>query len=311
MPRVDEESEEIQNDPSLATEPEKNRGNGRGPLDLPAMPSFSFADANFIVDIEVRADQLLAYIEKLTSLADRACSTALRQSEATEVIEKDRHAELVHLRKQLDDKTTQCHEQQLALVRLGQETTAQIAVLESQLRLSEMRQQQAEKDKELRMFQSEKAALASRLAAVGSNSIHARDHSDRQASYARHEIVDSKRQLAGRVKPIESKNDAIKNIEMEWRAKMAKLEQSLSETQAQLLAKDAELKEKDKIIQATAVKETEMGKLIKRLSSECSSLNNQLQEKKRRLAQIERKTEQLSDGKFWRRIIGRLQEEPQ
>lgn len=56
--------------------------------ELPATPSFAFADTNFIVDIEVHADQLLAYIDKLTSLADRACNTALRQTETAQLLEK-------------------------------------------------------------------------------------------------------------------------------------------------------------------------------------------------------------------------------
>ena len=47
---------------------------------LPALPSFALADPNNIVDIEIQADHLLNYINKLTALADRACSTAIRQS---------------------------------------------------------------------------------------------------------------------------------------------------------------------------------------------------------------------------------------
>ena len=311
MPRVDEESQEIQKDLSLSARPEENRGIGRGLIDLPAMPSFSFADTNFIVDIEVRADQLLAYIDKLTSLADRACSTAIRQTEAAQIIEKDRQAELARLRNQLDDKTTQCHHQQLALVRLEEESKAQIAVLESQLKLSEIRQQQAEKDKEIKSLQIEKAGLAGRLAALGANSIAPPDHSDRQRSNARQEIVESKRQLASRDELIENKNGAAKKIEVELRARLAELGQRLSDAETQLQAKDAELKQKDNVIKATAAKEAQMGNLIKRLSSECSSLYDELQEKNRTVAQMEPKMKPLSDGKIWRRMIGRLQEEPQ
>jgi chromosome segregation ATPase len=311
MPRVDEESREMPKDLSLTSKREENRAINRELVDLPAMPSFSFADANFIVDIEVRADQLLAYIDKLTSLADRACSTALRQTEAAQIIEKDRQSELNCLRNQLEDKTAQCHEQQIALVRLTEESKAQIAVLESQLHLSEIRQQQAQKDKELKILQIEKAGLASRLAAVENHFLRARDHSDRQRSNAPQEIVEAKRQIPDKDAVIEAKTGAIKKLETELRAKMADLEQRLSDAQAQLQAKNVELKEKDDIIQATAAKEAEMGNLIKRLSSECSSLNNELQEKNRRLMQIEPKTQPLSDAKIWRRVIGRLQEEPQ
>jgi chromosome segregation ATPase len=301
----------MQKDLSLTTQREGNHAINRELVDLPAMPSFSFADANFIVDIEVHADQLLAYIDKLTSLADRACTTAMRQTETAQFLEKNRHIELTNLRHQLDDKTAQCHEQQLAFVRLEEESKAQIAVLESQLHLSEVRQQQAEKDKELRILRIEKAGLATRLAEVEGNSIRARDPGDQQRSNVTEEIADFKLQLANRDTIIQTKSGAIKKLELDFRAKIAELEQRLSDAQAQLQAKDAELKEKDGVIQATAVKEAEMGNLIKRLSSECSSLNNELQEKNRRLAQIEPKMQPVADGKIWRRVMGRLQEEPQ
>ena len=62
---------------------------------------------------------------------------------------------------------------------------------------------------------------------------------------------------------------------------------------------------------ATGVKEAEVGNLIKRLSAECAALNSELQEKNQRLIQIETKKEKtINDATIWRRMIGRLQEEP-
>jgi chromosome segregation ATPase len=296
----------MQNDRPLPvpTEPRK-QGNLRELVDLPATPSFSFADANFIVDIEVHADQLLAYIDKLTSLADRACNTAMRQTETAQWVEKNRQIEIANLREQLDFQKTQCQEQQLALVRVEQESKAQIAVLESQLRLSEIRQEQAEKDKELRTLRVEKASLASRLAEAESNS-------KQTPTFGREETADLKHQLAKRDEMIQRKNQTIKQIEADFRGKVVELEQRLSEIQLELQSNQAKLKEKDALIQMTAAKELEMGNLIQRLSAECAALNKELQEKNRRLVQIEpNKSQPLNDGKIWRRVIGRLQEEPQ
>ncbi len=78
-------------------------------------------------------------------------------------------------------------------------------------------------------------------------------------------------QLAKRDETIQSKNNAIKNIEVDFRAKILALEQSLRDTQAELRNHEAKLKEKDALVQATAAKEAEMGNLIKRLSTECSN----------------------------------------
>jgi len=69
---------------------------------LPATPSFSLAEANSIVEIEVQADQLLGYIDKLTTLADRACTTAIRQSQTAHLIDVSRHGEINDLRKKLE-----------------------------------------------------------------------------------------------------------------------------------------------------------------------------------------------------------------
>jgi hypothetical protein len=281
-------------------------------VDLPATPSFSFADANFIVDIEVHADQLLAYIDKLTSLADRACNTAMRQTETAHWVEKNRQIEIANLREQLDFQKTLCQEQQLALVRVEQESKAQIAVFESQLRLSEIRQQEAEKDKELRTLRVEKASLASRLAEAESNSKQAPAFGELERAPAREDIADVKHQLAKRDEMIQRKNQAIKQMELDFRAKVLQLEQRLSETQLELQSYEAKLKENDAVIQMTAAKELEMGNLIQRLSAERAALSRDLQEKNRRLVQIEpKKSRSLNDGKIWRRVIGRLQEEPQ
>jgi hypothetical protein len=95
------------------TQPVRSNGNVKELVALPATPSFSLAEANSILDIEIQADQLLAYIDKLTSLADRACNTAIRQNETTHLIEENRRSEMINLRSHLDNQGAQLHEQQL------------------------------------------------------------------------------------------------------------------------------------------------------------------------------------------------------
>ena len=106
------------------------------------------------------------------------------------------------------------------------------------------------------------------------------------------------------------KNSSIKSVETELRGKILELEQQLRSAQAEAKAQETQLHEKDALIQATAVKEAEIGQLIKRLSSECETLSAELQQKNLRLAQLEGKSALPSnDTKVWRRVIGRLQED--
>jgi hypothetical protein len=301
----------MQKDLSVPIQPKGAQSITRELLDLPPTPSFSFADTNFIVDIEVHADQLLAYIDKLTTLADRACSTVLRQTEAAQNLEKNRLLEINHLREQLDQKTTQNHKQELALVRLEEESKAQIAVLESQLHLAKIRQQQAEKEAELKLLQIEKDALANRLAQVEAASHRSRPHTEPNQAGRTQAIVGAIAERANQDESAQRKSQQAKTLEADFRDKIRELEQRLSEAQAESQSKDAKLNEKEGIIRATAAKEAEMGNLIKRLSTECSALNTELQEKSRTLARVDSKIQSASDGKIWRRVIGRLQEEPQ
>jgi hypothetical protein len=269
-------------------------------VDVPAVPSFSFADANFIVDIEVHANQLLAYIDKLTTLADRACNTALRQTETAQSIERSRQVEIERLRDELDYQKNQRQEQQLALIRVEQESKARIAVLESQLNLAEVRREQAEKDKELIVLRREKQTLISQLAAAKSPEKGALKATSERAPVA------GKSQAPERPARVHDQSaDAS-------RAKILELEQRLTEAQAELRLQEAQLKEKEALVQMAAAKEAEMGNLIKRLSSECATLSNELHEHTRKLATIQpKKQPTLADGKIWRRVIARLQEEPQ
>jgi chromosome segregation ATPase len=300
----------MQNDRPARTisQPIVAHGNGKELVALPAAPSFSFAETNSILDIEIQADQLLAYINKLTSLADRACSTAIRQNETTHLIEENRRSEMINLRNHLDQQSAQLHEQQLALIRLEHESKAKIATLETQLQQTKFYRNE---ENELQLLRRANANL-SRLHDAEALANQAQSRIQGDLAPLNQEVAELRLQLAKRDETIRSKNSAIKNIEPDFRAKILALEQSLRDTQAELKNQEAKLKEKDALIQATAAKEAETGNLIKRLSTECSNLSNELHEKNRRLAQIESKQMQpIADARIWRRVIGRLQEDPQ
>jgi chromosome segregation ATPase len=277
---------------------------GNNGLELPKMPvtpSFSFDDAKSVLDIEVRADQLLLYIDKITSLADRACNTAIRQTETAQLLERSRSVEIVSLRDQLDQQRGQYQEQQLTLVRLEHESRTQIATLENRLHEIERHRDSIGVQAELKRLQAENTALAAQLAA-GQDSL--------KPAVTDQELTELKRQLAEREGIIENKNRAIKETERGYLSKIKELEERLSAAESELQTREVQLKEKEAILKQTVTKEMEVGNLIKRLSAECATLSSQLQERNQRLAEIEApKSNPIGDAKIWRRMITRLQEE--
>ena len=271
---------------------------------LPAIPSFSFGDAKNILDIEVQADQLLNYINKLTSLADRACTTALQQSEANQRVEDNRHSEVVYLRRQLDQANNQFREQQRAMGRLEQASRAQITTLEKQLHRKEIETMEREID-----------ALRSSGAgpAVVRQPSKPKEESkplEVQAETAplNQELAHLKQQLAARDESIDAKNRMLKAVENDFQSKTAELEQRLRDAQQELQVQEAKVKEKDTLLQATAAKEVEMGSLIKRLSGECEQLNRELQQISQPRSADADKVPSGGETKIWRRVFGRLQE---
>src|SRR5262245_9304131 len=251
---------------------------------VPAVPSFSFADANSILDIEIQADQLLAYINKLTSLADQACTAAIRQNETTHLVEENRRAEMINLRNHLDQQSTQIHEQQLALVRLEHESKSKIAILEA--RFQETKSHPGGQA-ELERLRSENANLTRRLKLAELPEKQQGSQIKDDVDSLSQELAALRQLLTKREETIKTKDGVIQKLEADFRTKIAALEQTLRETRAELKTQEAKAKEKEILIHATAAKEAEIGNLIKRLSTECSNLSNELHEKNRRLGEIE------------------------
>ena len=299
----------MQNDRPARTivQPIKSHGNMKELVALPAAPSFSLAEANSILDIEIQADQLLAYINKLTSLADRACNTAISQNETTHLIEENRRSEMINLRHHLDQQSAQLREQQIALIRLEHESKSKIATLETQLQQTEFHRTE---EKELELLRSKNAKLASQLHEAEALAKQAQSRVQGDFAPLEQEVAELRLQLTKRDATIQSKNSAIKNVELDFRARILELEKNLRDAQAELKNQETKLAEKDALIKATAGKEAEIGNFIKRLSAECKNLSTELQEKTRRLAQLEgNKPQPAAESTVWRRVISRLQEE--
>ncbi|HEX7231407.1 MAG TPA: hypothetical protein VF452_13510, partial [Candidatus Binatia bacterium] len=230
----------MQNDRTAPT-PIPRRENSEkkaGLMALPATPSFSLAEANSIVEIEVQADQLLGYIDKLTTLADRACTTAIRQSQTAHLIDASRHGEINDLRKKLDQQNEKLHAQEIAIVRLQHESKAQIAALEAQLRHNRL-QARHEPEQHLRHENIQPAKQLNDSQEIATARLEPAQTRFNTANDPT--IAELKLQIANRDETILFKTNALKAIEEEYRAKIAHLQQRLQEATASLEKHEEEL----------------------------------------------------------------------
>ena len=271
--------------------------------------SLSCADATSFAEIEEQANQLLDYINKLSSLADRACDTAIRQTESAQHIEETHQNEIADLQQQLDESAKILEDRNREILTLEQTFKEQLAALETHLR--EKDAQIGERETELKHLRAEITCLLNRLNDNEQAVKLSEQQIQHQVEPLNQVIAALKTQLAQRDEQYQTRNEAHRKAEFDLRQNSLELEKRLREMESQLQNQQAQLKDKDAVIQATAAKEVEIGKLIKRLSTECANLSTELQEKTRLLGQADvNKAQPQAEKKVWRRVMGRLQEEP-
>jgi chromosome segregation ATPase len=273
------------------------------------VPNLSFDDATGLVEIETQANQLLDYISKLSSLADRACVTAIRQTETAQRSEESRQTEVATLRNQLEQSTVTLQERNLAFATLESSTRSQVLSLEQRLRITE--RQLGEREGEISSLNRQISELAHRPMTPGYTEQQLEHEVAKKTAANEQQIAVLKNQLSQRDGLVQAKANMFKKAEADFRATIIDLETRLKEAESKLQLQETQLKDKEVVIQATAAKEVEIGKLIKRLSQECENLSNELQEKTRLMGQLEIKKPQTQpDKNVWRRMIGRLQDDP-
>lgn len=273
------------------------------------VPNLSFDDATGLVEIETQANQLLDYISKLSSLADRACVTAIRQTETAQRSEESRHTEVATLRNQLEQSTAALQERNVAFTMLENSAREQLAALEQRLRAKE--RQLEERDVEVSALQRQNAELSSRPASAGFTAEQLEEELGKRTDALKQELAALQNQLSQRDESLQGRVNMFKKAEADLRAKLAEQDIRLKEADGKVLALENQLKDKEQVIQATAAKEAEIGKLIKRLSQECENLSIELQEKTRLMSQLDgRKPQTQPDKNVWRRMIGKLQDDP-
>jgi len=192
---------------------------------------------------------------------------------------------------------------------LESSTRDQVATLELRLRGTE--RQLEERETEIGSLNRQINELANRPVAPGYTEQELQEEVAKKTASLVQEIAALKSQLNQRNEMAQSKVNMFKKAEAEFRANINELETRLKDAENKLQLQESQLKDKEVVIQATAAKEVEIGKLIKRLSQECENLSNELQEKTRLMGQLEIKKPQTQpDKNVWRRMIGRLQDDP-
>lgn len=275
---------------------------------LSDVPNLSFDDATGLVEIENQANQLLDYISKLSSLADRACVTAIQQTETAQRSEESRLTEVATLRNQLEQSTVALQERNLAFSMLENSSRDQVATLEQRLRSTE--RQLEERETEIGSLNRQIQELANRPITPGYTEQQLEEEVAKKTDALSLEITALTSQLCQRDELAQSKTNMFKKAEADYRANIIELETRLKDAENKLQQQEAQLKDKEVVIQATAAKEAEIGKLIKRLSQECENLSNELQEKTRLMNQLDlKKPQSQADKNVWRRMIGRLQDD--
>ena len=266
------------------------------------MPNLSFDDASGLAEIETQANQLLDYIGKLSNLADRACVTAIRQTETAQRSEETRQTEVATLRNQLEQSTSALQERNLAFTMLDNSSREQMASMEQRLRAAE--RQLEERETEIAALNRQINELANRPNTPG----YTTEQLEQEVA---EKTAALKSQLSQRDDLVKSKTSMFRKAEADFRANIIELEQRLKDAEGTVQRQETQLKDKEVVLQATAGKEVEIGKLIKRLSLECENLSNELQEKTRLMGQLDGKKPQTQpDKNVWRRMIGRLQDDP-
>lgn len=273
------------------------------------VPNLSFDDATGLAEIETQANQLLDYISKLSSLADRACVTAIRQTETAQRSEETRQTEVATLRNQLEQSTLALQERNLAFTMLETSSREQLVTMEQRLRGAE--RQLEERETEISSLNRQINELVNRPVTPGFTEEQLEEEVAKKTTALDQEIAELKGQLSQRDELVQSRANKFRKAEADFRATIIELESRIKEADGKLQLQETQLKDKEVVIQATAAKEVEIGKLIKRLSQECENLSNELQEKTRLMGQLDLKKPQTQpDKNVWRRMIGKLQDDP-
>ncbi|MGE5303566.1 MAG: hypothetical protein ACM3TN_09580 [Alphaproteobacteria bacterium] len=270
-------------------------------------------------EIESHVNRLLNLLKKLKSINEQSEDTnshegasardfdllviaALREAECADLIEKTMDADLTGLCNELKRKDEALQARETALVKLEEASTAQLAELENRV------QDQETQLRNMKLEEKKLAAERDRLAHDLSEAVLAARHAEADArrlqERMKEELSPLKLQAAKREEFPEANKPDLHRVEGDQKKEIEALQQQLQETEVKLASQEKELAEKERTIHAAGLRETELGKLIERLSAECEKLSAELYEKKILISRFEDKTHAsiIPGGKAWEKV---------
>ena len=259
-------------------------------------------------DSNTHTNHLLRLFDELRSFADQACDAVIREARCADRIEETMAVEIEALQEQIKEKEELLQARDLVLARFEETTNAKLAELGS--RIEDQERQLNNREIQLQHLASERDFLVGRVRetelAAEQAEARARQHTERIEA----EFIDLRLQLERCEESLAARELALSRHEGDLRTRIQNLQLRLQETEAKLATREKELKQKESLIDAAAVRETEIGRFIERLSSECEKLSAELCEKRLLITRLQDKTRHsTSGGKVWKKVLGLAQEE--
>ena len=254
-------------------------------------------------ELESFTTRIFNLLSDFKGLSDRACVAALRKTESADRLEESMVSAIITLRNQLAERDEDLQAKDKALKRLDTRWRAKFEQLE--IRTHNKAIQQSRNQSDLVLVQSQAPEAGTRLgcAELPPHSIESRR--GKSADDLEAEIAALKLQLLSRTACFQEKELSIKKTEQELRARVQHQLIRIQETEAKLAVAEAELEHNRIIIENAALRESEIFKLMGRLSSECERLSEELRDKIELIAHLEEKNQDHpAGGKVWKRVIG-------
>jgi chromosome segregation ATPase len=287
-----------------------------------ACPESGSADGARPSDVESHFARLSNLLNKLRSISDRTgavksrvsgrsddfelfASAALKEAECADLIEESLETELTSLLSELKQKHEALQAREMALSTFEEAVKAKVAELQSRVRRQET--ELTDRETERQQLTTERDRLVNRLHEAELTAKHAAAEARQFKERLESEFSALKLNVVKREESVAAMKSDLRGEEGDQKTDIENLQLRLQNTEEKLASQERELKEKEIGIQAAAVREAEMGKLIDRLSSECEKLSADLCEKGLIISRLEDTAPFFSGGKAWQKVLRLMQ----
>jgi chromosome segregation ATPase len=271
-------------------------------------------------EIESHFNRLSNLLNKLRSITDRAPDinsrysglshdfellviAALREAECADLIEKSMETDLTSLCDKIKQKDETLQAREIDLARLEETSKAKLAELESRFQNQEAQLKDLENERQ--QLTTERDCLVNRLNQAELTAKQAEVEVRQFKERLEAEFSALRAHMATREESLAARESDLRRAEADQKTEIENLQLRLQDTETKLASQERALIEKDRGIHAASVRETGMGKLIERLSSECEKLSAELCEKQSMTSRFETKTRGsfIKGGKAWEKVL--------